>query len=226
MSVSQQEKSRRRRILFNSLDQGTPVDIVQRAIDLLDNEYGDKPEIRYTELVKRLRESIDHPALKSKTLLGRMMIVRTKTADQIGPDPSETLARATLSAGGAQSSPQAMGLTGRGLVFNTLMTQVVTAVQKHGDAKLKSCKDFFLGEILKMKLSQPCGSKLVEWAKGSSTATAIDGDDKELHKIINSLFVWMCGAFGPVEADKILLQAVKHAEQLPDAFEFSPRKFL
>ena len=155
------------------------------------------------------------------------MIVRNKPAEQIGPDPSETLARATPSAGGAQSSLQAMGLTGRDLVFNTLMTQVVTAVQKHGDAKLKSCKDFFIGEILKMKLSQSCGSNLVEWAKGSNTATAISGgDDKELHKIINSLFVWMCGAFGPVEADKILLQAVKYAEQLPDAFEFSPRKFL
>ena len=224
MSVSQQEKSLRRRILFNSLDQGTPVDIVQRAIDLLDNEYGNQPEIRYTELVKRLRDSIDHPALKSKTLLGRMMIVRNKTADQIGPDPNETLAKTT--AGGVQSSSQVTGLTGRDLVFNTLMTQIAVAIQKHGDEKFRSCKDFFLGEILKLKLSQVCGSKVVEWAKGSSTATSVTGDDKELHKVINSLFVWMCGAFGPVEADKILLHAVKHTEQLPEAFEFSPRKFL
>ena len=216
MSVSPQEKSLRRRILFNSLEQGTPVDIVQRAIDLLDNEYGNKPEMRYTELVKRLRESIDHPALQSKTLLGRMMIVRNKTAEQIGPDPGEKLSETTPTA----------GLTGRDLVFNTLMTQIAAAVQKHGDAKFRSCKDFFLGEIPKMKLSQQCGSKVVQWAQSSSVATTITGDDKELHKVVNSLFVWMCGAFGPVEADKILLQAVKHTEQLSEAFEFSPRKFL
>lgn len=226
MSVSHQEKSLRRRILFNSLDQGTPVDIVQRAIDLLDNEYGEKPEIRYTELVKRLRESFDHPAFRSKTLLGRMMIVRNKPAEQIGPDPHETLGRGNVSTAGAPLTAKVTGLTGRDLVFNTLATQVALSIQKRGDVKIKACKDFLLGEILNMKLSRECASKVVQWAKGSNVATSISGNDQELHKIVNNLFVWMCGAFGPVEADRILLQAVKHTEQLPEAFECSPRKFL
>lgn len=224
MSVSHQEMSLRRRILFNSLEHGTPVDIVQRAIDLLDNEYGDQPEIRYTELVKRLREAFDHPAFKSKTLLGRMVILRNKAPEQIGPDPVGTLARTPPS--GGHSAPQVTGLVGRDLVFNTLMTQIVVTIEKRGEAKFRSCKDFFISEILKMNLSRDCGKKLLEWAKGSSTATAISGTDQEFHKIVNSLFVWMCRAFGPVEADKILLHAVKFAEGLPEAFETSPRKFL
>ena len=36
MSVSVQEKSRRLRILYSSLDKGTPTEVVQLAIDLLD----------------------------------------------------------------------------------------------------------------------------------------------------------------------------------------------
>ena len=111
-------------------------------------------------------------------------------------------------------------------MFNTLVTQVLLAVGRRGDAKLKACKEFFLGEILKMKLSPGCAAKVVEWAKSSGATTSIRGNDQELHKIVNTLFVWMCGAFGPVEADKVLLQAVKHAEQLPEAFECSPRNFL
>ena len=77
-----------------------------------------------------------------------------------------------------------------------------------------------------MDLSRECGAKLVSWAKSGTTNSSISGTDEELHKIVNTAFVWMCSAFGPVDADKILLMAVNQTEQLPEAFEHSPRKFL
>ena len=228
MSVSLQEKSLRRRILFNSLDKGTPVEVVQNAIDLLENEYGNEPEIRYTDLVKRLRDSFDHPSFKSGNLLGRIMMVRNKSADDIGPDPADTVSAGGASQASRRSNQSAdlSGLGGRDLVFNTLLTQVTTFVDQRGEEKAKSYRNNFLKEALKMNLSRQCGSKLVEWAKSSKTSSAISGTDVELQKIVNTAFVWMCGAFGPVDADKILLQAVKLAEQLPEAFDNSPRKFL
>ena len=228
MSVSSTEKSLRRRILFNSLEKGTPAEVVQNAIDLLENEYGDEPEIRYTELVKRLRDSFDHPAFKSGNLLGRIMMVRNKSADEIGPDPTDAASAggASRARRGLNQTAQLTGLAGRDLVFNTLLTQVTTLIEQRGAEKTKSYRENFLKEALKMNLSRECAAKLVEWAKGASTSSAISGTDAELQKIINAAFVWLCGAFGPVDADKILLQSVNRAEQLPEAFDNSPRKFL
>ena len=228
MSVSTKEKSLRRRILFNSLDKGTPVEVVQRAIDLLENEFGEQPEIRYTQLVKRLRESFDHPAFKSGSLLGRIMSVRNQPPSDIGPDPIETLPKSEKPASSSQApaaSRQSL-LTGRDLVFNTLLGHINACVAKRSPEKEIAYREHFIKEALKMDLSRECGAKLVSWAKSGTTNSSISGTDEELHKIVNTAFVWMCSAFGPVDADKILLMAVNQTEQLPEAFEHSPRKFL
>lgn len=229
MSVSSNEKSLRRRILFNSLEKGTPVDVVQRAIDLLENEYGGKPEIRYTELVKKLRESFDHPAFKSGNLLGRIMMVRNKPAEQIGPDPADTLppsSGVSPMAPGMNRPTQLTGLTGRDLVFNTMLSHITASVVKRSPEGEKAYRENFLREALNMNLDRDCAARLVSWAKSFSGCSSISGTDDDLHKIVNAAFVWLCGKFGPVDADKILLQAVNLAEQLPEAFEHSPRKFL
>ncbi len=229
MSVSSNEKSLRRRILFNSLEKGTPVDVVQRAIDLLENEYGDQPEIRYTELVKKLRSSFDHPAFKSGNLLGRIMMVRNKPADQIGPDPADTLppsASMGQMAPSMSSPTQLTGLTGRDLVFNTMFSHINSSIAKRSPEGEKSYRENFLKEALNMNLERETAAQLVAWGKSSATTSSISGTDEDLHKIVNTAFVWLCGKFGPVDADKILLQAVNLAEQLPEAFDVSPRKFL
>ena len=57
MSVSESEKSLRRRLLFNSLPAGTSLEIIQQAIDLLDNEFGEEPNLLYGSLVNRLKET-------------------------------------------------------------------------------------------------------------------------------------------------------------------------
>lgn len=214
--------------MYSSIQKGTPVEVVQRAIDLLDNEFGAEPEIRYTELIKRLRESFDHDAFRSGNLLGRIMMVRNKPASQIGPDPAETLPRPTASsASGSQANNQRQVLlSGRDLVFNTLLQHITGAVEKRSPEGAASYRQNFLKEALNMGLSRECATKLVSWSKSNASMSTIAGTDAELHKIINTAFVWMCGKFGPVEADKILLHAVKMTEQLPDAFEHSPRKFL
>ncbi|QEG20244.1 hypothetical protein [Mariniblastus fucicola] len=231
MSVSDTEKSLRRRILFNSLDKGTPIEVVQSAIDLLENEFGAQPEIRYTQLIKRLRESFEHPAFRSGNLLGRIMMVRNKPADQIGPDPASSLPQTNHSGGStanpASPSPQRrVILSGRDLVFNTLLGNISAAVVKRHPESAAAYREHFMKEALKMNLSRDCAAKLVSWAKSGAEMSSISGTDEELHKIINTSFVWLCGKFGPVFADKILLHAVALTEQLPEAFDHSPRKFL
>lgn len=231
MSVSNSEKSRRRRILYRSLDDGTPVEIVQLAIDLLDNEFGSQSEMSYKALINRLKESSDHNAFRSANLLGRIMMVRNKPVEQIGPDPSDPTGQpgggaSKAAPSVAKSKRPVVVLEGRDLVFNTLLQHVTASIVKHKPDSETSYREHFINEILKLNLSQNCGKKLVSWAKSNESISAISGSDKDLHKIINTAFVWMCQKFGPVLAEKLLLQAVKLTEQLPESFEDSPRKFL
>jgi hypothetical protein len=53
---------------------------------------------------------------------------------------------------------------------------------------------------------------------GASTA--------DLAKAVHLLYVAMCEALGPVEADQILTRAVRSAEQHPAARQFSPRRLI
>ena len=196
---------------------------------MLDNEFGNQPEIRYTELIKRLRESFDHDAFRSGNLLGRIMMVRNKPASQIGPDPAETLVRspeAPSNSAQPAAAQRRVLLSGRDLVFNTMLQYITNSISKHSPDSETTYRSHFLKEALNLNLSRECAAKLVSWAKSGVSMSSISGTDEELHKIINTAFVWMCGKFGPVFADKILLLSVKQAELLPEAFDNPPRKFL
>jgi hypothetical protein len=48
----------------------------------------------------------------------------------------------------------------------------------------------------------------------------------ELGKAVHLLYVAMCEALGPVEADQVLTSAVRAAEQHPAARQFSPRRLI
>lgn len=225
MTVSNTEKSLRRRILARSLGEDTPANVIQSAIDLLDNEFGENPEIKYAELIKRLRESFDHPAFESGNLLGRIMMVRNKPAEQIGPDP----AAGPVVEGAAKAKPSGSGkgsVEGRELVFNTLLGHITSAVGKRGADVEASYRKHLLSEAQQMSLSQDCGKKLVAWVQSESGKSEIAGTTPELHQIINAAFVWMCCEFGPVFADKVLINSVNETEKLSEAFEFPPRDFL
>lgn len=225
MTVSNTEKSLRRRILARSLGEDTPANVIQAAIDLLDNEFGENPDIKYAELIKRLRESFDHPAFESGNLLGRIMMVRNKPAEQIGPDPADgpaveggvPLARKAASKG---------KIEGRELVFNTLLGHITSAIAKRGAQVEASYRKHLLSEAQQMNLSQECGKKLVSWIQSKGGPAQITGATPELHQIINASFVWMCQEFGPVFADKVLINSVNETDKLSEAFEFPPRDFL
>ena len=86
MSATTEERSLRRRLIYNAMPTDTPLDIVQQCIGILENEFGEQPEIKYSQLIKRLNESIT-ANLDGNKMLGKIMLMRRKSADEIGPDP-------------------------------------------------------------------------------------------------------------------------------------------
>ena len=225
MSVSEQEKSLRRRLLFNSLPEGTSAKLVQQAIDLLDNEFGEEPRILYGALVKRLKESLDE-SVNLGGVLGRIMVLRYKPEEEIGPEPPTS----NGGSGAASASPgqhfNVTKLDPAHKVFNALFHGVVSTVQQRGSEDVTALTSHLTSQLRAMSLAGATQMSLQNWIANPSRQPNVVGSTGDLHKIINACFVWLCGKFGPVDADKVLLRAVQAAEQLPESFEHSPRKFL
>ncbi len=227
MSVSESEKSLRRRLLFNSLPAGTSLEIIQQAIDLLDNEFGEEPNLLYGSLVNRLKETLDERRVNLGGLLGKIMVLRNKPVADIGPEPPFSgNSRTAQPAAATQPVGVAGDLTVQDKVFNSLLLGIATAVKQRNADNLQEMTEFLKSEALTMGLATPTSKSLAKWIAMPMDGPKITGNVENLHRIINTCFVWMCKKFGPVDADKILLFGVKTAETLPESFEHSPRKFL
>lgn len=210
--VTEQERSIRRRLVFNAMPPGTSLDVLQQCIEILENEFGENPDIRYSQLVKRLGESVEGN-LNFGPVLGRIMMMRRKKPEDIGPDP-----------GVDQCQPQASDP--KTIVFSCLFGAICSQVKGRGASRLLDLKRHVNHDVGQWELSGSCRSGLEAWAKSTSDEIRFDGELKDLQRIVNESFVWMCGQFGPVETDKILHRAIQLAEQSPEAFEFPPKNFM
>jgi hypothetical protein len=64
------------------------------------------------------------------------------------------------------------------------------------------------------------------WAAPSDKAWKVEASAKELSEVVHQIYVALCENLGPVDADRIMTGAVQTAERLPQARQFSPKKFL
>lgn len=228
MPASDLSKSIRRRILFNSLPSGTPQNVVQQAIDLLDSEFGEQTQVCYLQVVKRLREHIGHQCFGvGSGLFSRIVKLRDSNLESLGPDPRGGQADAVSEAASASGS-RGIGhrLGGRDLVVASLVNGIFSYLKPYGEQAVTRLRCGIAGQVSSLDLSEVSRQHLAEWAKPNSSLFALKGTDQEIHQIVNAIFVWLCGDFGPVDAERALLNAVHQAEQLPEAFNHPPRKFL
>ena len=214
MSVSEEERSLRRRLVANAMPESASVDVINQAIAILENEFGDEPQIKYSQLVKRLGESIEGN-VKFGSVLGKIMVMRRKTAEEIGPDP-----------GVAESASGESSKEPHDVVFNAVFSSIAKQVCNRGEALQTDFTKWILAESGSWSLSSEGVSALNRWASKPKSEPQVSGSVEQLQKIINQCFVWMCGKFGPVDTDKILLRALNSAADLPAAIEFPPKKLM
>ena len=212
MSVTTEERSLRRRLVFNSVPRDLPVDIVQQCIGILENEFGSQPDIKYSQLIKRLNESIA-ANIDGNQMLGQIMIMRRKPIDEIGPDPGAT-----------GISPTAM-FNPSDTIFNSMFNSITDQIQKRGLEGAAKFRSELPSQCQQAGISTDCWQALSAWSKSSMPA-AISAHTSDFQTIINQCYVFMCAKFGPVEADKILHRSINQAEQLPESFEFSPKNLM
>ena len=202
------------------------MEIIQQAIDILENEFGEEPNLLYGSLVKRLKESLDERRVNLGGLLGKIMVLRNKSEAEIGPEPPVS-ANYGRQPNQQPATPAIAGdLEAGDRVFNALLQGIAITVKQRGSDNLQELTTYLKEQSGSFRLPARTSTPFKKWLEMPMDSPRISGDVKDLHKIVNASFVWACNKYGPIDADKILLFGVRSAEQLPESFEHSPRTFL
>lgn len=108
-----------------------------------------------------------------------------------------------------------------------LLRSVLGEVQRFHGAALSDLRSGALEQLDQGKLSQPVRRQVRDaWAQPLQYHWVIEGTPQELSQVVHQLYVALCEAIGPVDADQVLNRAVRAAGQIPQAQQFSPRKLI
>lgn len=137
------------------------------------------------------------------------------------PAPLETVPSSPSSA----AAPSA--ISAHQAVFATLMGSVMAGVRQfHPDALADLLADGRARfERLRVPAALRQGARKALSAEDAST-WVLEGSVEQLSSLVHELYVALCEALGPVDADQILMQAVRQAEQRPEARQVPPSRFL
>ena len=216
--ISEEERSYRRRLVYNAMPDGVSETTVQKSLTVLEREFSDVSEIKYSDFVQRLQRNLDRAELNIGTLLGRIMTLKDKPATELRPEPNSAALRSAVA--------EALPLDGRLKVFNTMLATIADDLARRGADKVADFRTYWIENASSQGFTDECETSLVAWAQNPGAVPRVGGTNKELAKLVNAAFVWLCNKFGPVEGDKFLHRAVAAAERLPESFDCSPRVFL
>lgn len=108
-----------------------------------------------------------------------------------------------------------------------LLRSAIADVQRFHSTSMTDLRSSALEQIDQGRLSQPVRKQVRDaWGQPMQATWVIDGTPAELSQLVHQFYVALCEALGPVEADQVLTRAVRAAEQIPAARQFSPRKLI
>lgn len=108
-----------------------------------------------------------------------------------------------------------------------LMRSALAEVQRFHPGALQDLGDSALDLIDTLKVPLSLRRTLRElWTRPLQAHWVLDLPAAALSQVVHLLYMALCEALGPVEADQVLTRAVRAAEQGPQARQFSPRRLL
>jgi len=108
-----------------------------------------------------------------------------------------------------------------------LLRSALADVQRSHVRALSDLRSGALEQLDQGRLSQPVRKQVRDaWNQPMQSTWVIEGTPQELSQLVHQFYVAMCEALGPVDADQVLTRAVRAADQIPQARQFSPRKLI
>ncbi|MEY2873773.1 MAG: hypothetical protein RLZZ373_1144 [Pseudomonadota bacterium] len=128
---------------------------------------------------------------------------------------------------GAPAAPVAPPTSPDRAVCAELLRSALADVQRFHAGTLSDLRSSALEQLDQGRLSQPVRKQVRDaWGQPMQATWVIDGTPAELSQLVHQFYVALCEALGPIDADQVLTRAVRTAEQIPAARQFSPRKLI
>jgi hypothetical protein len=156
----------------------------------------------------------------------------TPSPAPVAPPPAsaaalEPAAAAMQAAPALPAAPTAPPPSADRAVCAELLRCALTEVQRFHSTAMSDLRSSALEQIDQGRLSQPVRKQVRDaWGQPMQATWVIDGTPAELSQLVHQFYVALCEALGPIDADQVLTRAVRSAEQIPAARQFSPRKLI
>ena len=202
---------------------------VETALRLWDRHFAAGKSHALIEYVNQLAAALMLPTRQRHEL--RMALYRALLARGIDPTRGSDTARTPRA--GADSSPIPridIGAGGNSPAFR-VFRQVALAVLRGMRADALGAARTFAEALDRHAGSHgfdaSARSALVRWVDGEAADDFLRSLDVERYSVLTHLlYVAACEALGPVAADRLMSQAVRSAETLPEAATFPPQRLL
>lgn len=108
-----------------------------------------------------------------------------------------------------------------------LLRSAIAEVHRFHGGSMSDLRSSALEQLDQGRLSQPVRKQVRDaWNQATQATWVVDGTPAELSQLVHQFYVALCEALGPIDADQVLTRAVRAAEQIPAARQFSPRKLI
>lgn len=219
--------ARRRQAIFIGLMASLSEPQAQAGLRLWDASYGQTRPTAIIEFVSELAAQLKLAPKQRHEL--RMGLYQALLKHDAGREPPPVSLAAESQAAGEPAPVMQTLAPGPPpyAVFHKVASGMLDAVREDSAVAVHDFVHSLEAQSAAGGLRPEEGRILLAWAQsGASLSPLIHAPEDLLARAVHACYVAACEALGPVAADRALVQAVTAAEALPEARQFSPRRFL
>ena len=207
----------RRRAIYQGLCSLLPEKSALVAIKIWQAEFSDKPVYALQPYITRLSEEFDIKHARNeiqRTLINALSL----DAAQLPADP---LSNADI------EKPYLIASETTAKVFSTLLDKFLHSADVHDQTVLLNIRHGVSEGISKLQIPSKQNDQLNTMMLNPGKAMTLDGlTVEQMKKILHLVYVQLCKYLGPVTTDEVLGEAIRFAENFPEAASCPPRSFL
>ncbi len=212
-TISEQEASKRRRVINSALKGILTNKEILQAIDIWEKNFYNSPTLRIPSFIGKAQKELNFSDEVRKSLLRSLNKSLASPLESLEPDPYQK-----------QTSTEKKPV-GKYSVFNFLLTTLLTNL---GDGEIKILQEDLHANLSNANLSVASKQDLNKWFTSIATSNVkqITSNLKlaEMSEILDMLYNSFCEILGPMKTDQAFAQALRDAEKLPEARNFPPKQ--
>ena len=113
------------------------------------------------------------------------------------------------------------------IIFGAFIRALLSEIQQFHGGALNDLRTDTVKAVTKLRISSGAKEQFkLAWSQPGQDEWHIAAPPAELSELTHLIYVGLCEAIGPVDADQILTRAVRAVERMPQARVFSPRRLL